>query len=77
MGYICQKIMGILGKIMGYNMGYNWQYFEITPYSKFWDIFRKNYWIYLQKLWDVLGKIMGYNGKKLWYILWYIFAKAM
>ena len=27
MGYICLKLMGILGKIMGYIMGYNWQYF--------------------------------------------------
>ena len=27
MGYICLKLRGLLGKIMGYIMGYNWQYF--------------------------------------------------
>ena len=27
MGYICLQLRGILGKIMGYIMGYNWQYF--------------------------------------------------
>ena len=47
MGFICQKTKGILGKIMGYIMGYNWQYFEIKGYIK-------------QNLRDILGKIMGY-----------------
>ena len=27
MGYICLNLRGIFGKIMGYIMGYNWQYF--------------------------------------------------
>ena len=27
MAYICLKLRGILGKIIGYIMGYNWQYF--------------------------------------------------
>ena len=42
----------------------------------------QNYGIYLsigyikQKLRNVLGKIMGYTGKRLWDILWDIFAKS-
>ena len=27
MGYSCLKLRGILAKIKGYIMGYNWQYF--------------------------------------------------
>ena len=33
-GIYLTKIMGILGKIRGYIMGYNWQYFEIIGYIK-------------------------------------------
>ena len=29
MGYICLKLRALLGKIMGYIMGYNWQYFKL------------------------------------------------
>ena len=63
--------------IMGYTIGNTWQYFEITPYSKFWDIIRKNYGIYLKKLWDVLGKIMGDNGKNYGIYYGIYLSKAM
>ena len=53
--------MGILGKIMIYIMGYNWQYFEII------DILSNNLFKILeyirQKLWDIFANTMGIFGK--------------
>ena len=45
--------MGILGKTMGYIMGYNWQYFQIIGYIK-------------QNLRDKVGKIMGCIWQNIW-----------
>ena len=60
-GIYLTKLMGILDKIMGYIMGYNWQNFEIMGYIK---------QQLIQKLWDIFpdamgifGKTIGYNGK--------------
>ena len=43
--YLTKKLRGILGKTMGYIMGYKWQCFEIIEYIK-------------QKLKDILVKII-------------------
>ena len=53
MGYIWPKLRGILGKTVGYIIGYKWQYLKINGYIK-------------QKLRDIFGKIMGYIWQKLW-----------
>ena len=70
--------MGILGKIMGYIMGYNWQYFEKIGYikqqliqnfgiysAKIMEYICKNYGIYFLKVWEYWEKpldMMGKNG---------------
>ena len=67
MGYIFHKIRGILGKIMGYIMVYNWQYFYYIGYIK-------------QQLREILGKIMECLRKiigYIWQILLDIFAEIM
>ena len=75
MGYIGQKLWNILWDIwvliVGYilqNYGIYWsiRYIKIklTIYNaKLWDIFRKNYGIYLQKQWDIFQRTMGYIGE--------------
>ena len=77
-GIYLTKNKGYLGKIMGYIMGYNRQYFEIIGYIKqqliqnfgiysatIMGYICKNYGIYFLKLWVYLEKpldIMGQNG---------------
>ena len=66
-GIYLPKTKSMMGKIMGYILGYNWQYFSIIGYIK-------------QKLRYILGKIMGYILNKLWDIFskpWDLFGITM
>ena len=68
--------MGILGNIMGYIMGYNWQYFEKIGYikqqliqnlgiysAKIMEYICKNYGIYFLKVWEYWEKLLDMMGK--------------
>ena len=59
--------MCILGKIMGYNMGYNWQYFEKIGYPK--QQLIQNFRIYSPKIMGYICKNFGIYFLNLWVYL--------
>ena len=67
-GIYLTKLMGILDKIMGYIMGYNWQNFEIIGYIKQqliqnYGIYFLTLWVYLEKPLDIMGKMDIFRNK--------------